>query len=437
MKKMLRRDFIKSSAVVSSFFILPSGLRANSPNEKVCTAHIGIGGKGSSDLNSIASHAKIQVLGLCDVDKERGDADKKLKKYKSAQFFYDYREMLANLGDKIDAVVISTPDHTHYPATLAAMNLGKHVYTQKPLVHKVAEAQHLMELAQEKKLVTQMGIQNHSSISYRMAAHFLKEGAIGKISKVFVWSFKNWGYDGAPYKGKDPVPDNLKWNLWQGTARKRNYLSGKYHPGQWRRFLDYGCGTLGDMGVHIFDTPYGALDLTAPDWVETTCREPNGFSHPSKNIVRYGFPETKYTTKELLWTWYDGADAPPSDLPDLEMPEGQSLPKQGAMIVGEGGRIILGHIAGPRFLPQTIFKTLVKPQLKPNDHYHQWVDTILGTDKCSASFDYGAPLTEALLLGVVANRFPGEKLTWDSKKMAFKNKPAANELIKDKYRTKF
>jgi predicted dehydrogenase len=437
-EKLKRRDFIKSAAAtIGGFHILPSGLLANSPNGKVCTAHIGIGGKGNSDLGLIASHPGVQVVGLCDVDKVRGGADKKLEKYSSAKFFHDYREMLDELGDKIDAVVISTPDHTHYPATLAAMNAGKHVYTQKPLVHKIAEARHLMELAREKQLVTQMGIQIHSSIAYRMAAKYIKDGAIGKISKVYVWSGKDWGYDGAPYTGEDAIPESLKWDLWLGTAAKRPYLDRKYHPGQWRRILDFGCGTLGDMGVHIFDTPYRALELTAPKWVETTCRKPNNFSHPTKNIVRYGFPETSYTTKELLWTWYDGGYGPPADEPDLKLPEGQNIPQEGAMFVGENGRMLLPHIAGPWFLPKTIFETVQKPELEPIDHYHQWVDGILGAGEPSANFDYSSPLTETVLLGVVGNRFPGKKLEWDRDKMKFTNRPEANKLIKGKYRGNF
>ena len=258
-----------------------------------------------------------------------------------------------------------------------------------------------------------MGIQVHSTISYRMATHFLRTGAIGKISKVYVWSGKNWGYDGEPFAGEDSVPGNLKWDLWLGPAAKRLYLNGKYHPDQWRKLLDFGCGTLGDMGVHIFDTPYNALELTAPDWVESTCREPNGFTHPTKCIVRYGFPETKYTTKELLWTWYDGKYAPPKEgNPDLKMPKGQKLPKQGAMFVGEEGRIVLGHISGPRFLPKTIFSKLKKPKLEKIDHYHQWIDAILGKAKTSTGFDYSAPLTETLLLGV-----SGKQFSWKETRM--------------------
>ena len=199
MTQFSRRKFVKSTAAGSSFFILPSGLRANSPNSRICTAHIGTGGKGNTDTNSIGAHEHVEVLGLCDVDPKRGKFAKKQKQHTSAKGYQDYREMLAELGDKIDAVSISTPDHTHYPATLAAMNLGKHVYTQKPLTHKLSEARELAELADEKGLATQMGIQHQSSLAYRLTRQWVQDGLLGKISKVYVWSYKNWGYDGDPY----------------------------------------------------------------------------------------------------------------------------------------------------------------------------------------------------------------------------------------------
>ena len=209
MNKLSRRDFVKTSAAVSSFFVLPSGLRANSPNGRVCTAHIGTGGKGRVDTAELVKHERVQAVGFCDVDRERGMIDSWLSKHKSAKFFQDYREMLATLGDKVDVVSISTPDHTHYPATMAAMKLGKHVFTQKPLTHKLSEARELAEFAAEKKLTTQMGIQNQSRAAYRFTRHHIKAGIIGKIKKVYVWSFKNWGYDGKPFAEKSVVPLSL------------------------------------------------------------------------------------------------------------------------------------------------------------------------------------------------------------------------------------
>ena len=432
-KNMNRRNFIRENSALAGFFILPSGLLANSPNGKLCTAHIGTGGKGRVDVAQIARHSKTEVVALCDVDKSQmGAKKKKPDPYPDAQRFQDYREMFAKMGDKIDAVSISTPDHTHYPATLAAMELGKHVYTQKPLTNNLAEARHLMELAREKNLVTQMGIQNKASMAYRMATHFIREGKLGKISKVYVWSNKNWGYDGAAYQGEDPVPGNLDWNLWLGTAAKRAFLEGKYHPGQWRRMMDFGCGTLGDMGVHIFDTPYDALGLKPPKWVSAKCRESTGYGLPTKTQVSYGFEETVMTTKDFQWSWCDGDNAPPSGHPDLEKLDGQKLPSQGAMIVGEGGRMLLPHTAAPKFFPKSLQASIEKPDLpKSVNHYYQWIDAIFGSKIVpAANFDYSASMMESVLLGVLAGRLPGKKIEWDSEEMLVTNYPEANRFLK-------
>jgi predicted dehydrogenase len=431
--KVNRRQFLKTSAVFAGWSILPTGAWSNPLNSRFCTAHIGVGGMGRGDLKSISSHSKVQVVGLADVNR----AALKLP-YKDAACFADYREMLRTLGDKIDGVVISTPDHTHYPATLMAMNMGKAVYCQKPLTHEISEAYELAALAKEKNLVTQMGIQCHSADAYRMAVDFLQQGIIGKVSKVYVWSNKSWGDDAAAYTGSDPIPEGFDWNLWLGSAPARPYLKGKYHPGQWRKSLDFGCGTLGDMGVHIIDTPYAALKLGQPRSVKVTCRESNHFSHPSKNIVEYEFPSTEYTTDKLQFTWFDGAYVPQTAgqiNPDLELEPGKSLPRQGAMFVGEDGqRMLLPHMSAPQPLPRSLLGNISKPVLKPANHYHQWVDAGMGNGTCSADFEYAAPLTTGVLLGVVGNRFPGQTLQWDGDAMRFTNNEDANKLVSRSYR---
>jgi predicted dehydrogenase len=435
--KVNRRQFLKTSAVFAGWSILPTGAWSNPLNSRFCTAHIGVGGMGRGDLKSISSHSKVQVVGLADVDRTALEHERLLS-YQDTARFADYREMLGTLGDKIDGVVISTPDHTHYPATLMAMNMGKAVYCQKPLTHEISEAYELAALAKEKNLVTQMGIQCHSSDAYRMAVDFLQQGIIGKVSKVYVWSNKSWGDDAAAYTGSDPIPEGFDWNLWLGSAPARPYLKGKYHPGQWRKSLDFGCGTLGDMGVHIIDTPYAALKLGQPRSVKVTCRQSNHFSHPSKNIVEYEFPSTEYTTDKLQFTWFDGAYAPQTAgqiNPDLELEPGKSLPRQGAMFVGEDGqRMLLPHMSAPQPLPRSLLGNISKPVLKPANHYHQWVDAGMGNGTCSADFEYAAPLTTGVLLGVVGNRFPGETLQWDGDAMRFTNNEDANKLVSRSYR---
>jgi predicted dehydrogenase len=448
--KVNRRQFLKTSAVFAGWSILPTGAWSNPLNSRFCTAHIGVGGMGRGDLKSISSHSKVQVVGLADVNRAALNLP-----YKDAARFADYREMLRTLGDKIDGVVISTPDHTHYPATLMAMNMGKAVYCQKPLTHEISEAYELAALAKEKNLVTQMGIQCHSADAYRMAVDFLQQGIIGKVSKVYAWSNKSWGDDAAAYTGSDPIPEGFDWNLWLGSAPARPYLKGKYHPGQWRKSLDFGCGTLGDMGVHIIDTPYAALKLGQPRSVKVTCRQSNHFSHPSKNIVEYEFPSTEYTTDKLQFTWFDGAYAPQTpkqinpDLeleavkmqpaepinPDLELEAGKTLPRQGAMFVGEDGqRMLLPHMSAPQPLPRSLLGNISKPVLEPTNHYHQWVDAGMGNGTCSADFEYAAPLTTGVLLGVVGNRFPGQTLQWDGDAMRFTNNEDANKLVSRSYR---
>ena len=429
-----RRAFLKMSSVVGGFFVLPSGLWSNPPNSKICIAHIGVGGMGGHQLRAIGKNPKVEVVALCDVDFVSSEMQAKQQEYPSARTFHDYREMFAVMGDKIDAVGIATPDHTHYPATLAAMKLGKHVYTQKPLTHNIAEARHLMELDRESKLVTQMGIQHHSGLTYRIATKYLRDGIIGKVSKVYVWSHKVYGYDGPRYTEENPVPENLDWNLWLGVAPVRPYVKGKYHPLAWRNYLDFGAGTLGDMGVHIFDTPFNSLRLDAPKWVKSTCREPTGFGFPTKNKVEYGFGETEYTTKELLWTWYDGEAAAPVDEPDCKLPD-MKLPRQGAIFVGEKGRILLPHTGGPRFYPVEIQRSLPPHGVpKGGDHISQFIQAIPGTTKTSAGFDYAARLTEVVLLGTISGRFPGKTLQWDSANMKFPNMPEADQYVRREHR---
>lgn len=432
-----RRLFLQAGLAVPAIGWLPQASAA-SPNGKLRTAHIGVGGMGGADLTSISSHPQVEVAALCDVDSERlGSA---ANQHPGARKFKDYREMLAEFGDQIDGVVVSTPDHTHAPAAMTAMQLGKPVYCQKPLTHEVFEARQLRTLAKQKGLVTQMGIQVHSAAPYRRAVRMIQAGMIGPVSQVFAWSNKNWGYDGGPLTNSQSPPASLDWDLWLGTAAARDYVPAAYHPGNWRKLVDFGTGTLGDMGVHIFDTPYAALELTAPRWVMTTCRPPTGVGHPERNIVQYEFPGTKHTADKLIWTWYDGNWAPPEL--DLELPQewnlsGLKLPGQGALFVGEGGLMLLPHVGEPVLLPETKFTDVSRPDVENGNHYHEWVNACRGEGKTSADFDYAGPLTEALLLGVVANRFPDQKLMWDADNLRVTNLVAANELLRTPYRDGF
>lgn len=447
MNSIRRREFLKKSGLLGSLFVVPGLSFSNlSKTGKLRTAHIGVGGMGAEDLDAISSHAMVEVVALCDVDKNSLAAASRL--HPGAKLYADYRLMLTELESQIDAVIVSTPDHTHAPASMMAMNKNKAVYCQKPLTHHVAEARAMRKLAADKKLTTQMGIQVHSFYDYILGTQLIRSGIIGKISCVRAWSPKNWGYDGAAPQGSDPVPDHLDWNLWLGTSPERPYKKGYYHPGNWRKLMDYGCGTLGDMGVHIFDTPYNALELDVPMTIHNACRTPNGFGFPENNVVTYEFPGTRMTTEKLTWVWYDGPGAP-SDHEDLSLPNNDPLPEQGAMFIGERGKVLLPHFMEmPRLISDGQYRNFDVAKLEKEGnlgepirnyateskkHYHQFVDACLGKGECTAPFEYSARLTETILLGVIAGRFPNQTLHWDSKKARFAEEEA-NKYLDAPYR---
>jgi predicted dehydrogenase len=445
---MKKRDFLKTSAALASTTLMPSSLLASLAGSKtrLRTAHIGIGGMGASDLASISSHESVDVVALCDVDSMA--LIKASEIHPNAKTYKDYRAMFKDISLDFDAVIVSTPDHTHAPASIMAMEMNKPVYCQKPLTHFVSEARDMRKLAEQKNLVTQMGIQVHSFYDYKLATLLIQSGIIGKVHTVRAWSPKNWGYDGPAPKGKDPIPDALDWNLWLGTSPERPYKEKYYHPFNWRKLVDYGCGTLGDMGVHIFDTPYNALALDVPLTIKNKCRKPNGYGFPENNSVTYTFPGTPYTADTLTWIWSDGPGAP-SAQKDLKLPNRDKLPQQGAMFIGEKGRLLLPHfMESPRHIINGEYKEIDVKKYDPNDalgnnkndydrdapkHYHQFVDACLGKDKASAPFSYASRLTETILLGVIAGRFPNKKLNWDNVNARFQEEEA-NKYLSGMYR---
>ena len=444
--KMNKRDFLKNAAALSTLTLLPGCNWNSSDQKKLRTAHIGVGNMGAEDLQAISSHEMVDVVALCDVDSKNLSAAGKL--HPKAKKFEDYRELFKKMANGIDAVIVSTPDHTHAPASMMAMKLDKSVYCQKPLTHHVTEARAMNQLATEKKLVTQMGIQVHSFYDYKLATLLIQSGIIGKVNTVRAWTDRVWGFDGPEPTDSDSVPEYLNWNLWLGTSKERPFKKDIYHPGMWRKLLDYGCGSLGDMGVHIFDTPYNALELDFPFTVTNDCRLPTDFGFPEANTVTYEFPQTRYTTETLKWVWYDGLRSPEMHS-DLELPNEESLPIQGAMFMGEKGRLLLPHfMESPRLivdgayveLDQNLIDSfkLGKPirdyETEGKKHYHQFVDACLGKATTSAPFSYSAKLTETILLGAIAGRFPNETLHWDSQSAKF-SELKANAYLDGSYRT--
>jgi hypothetical protein len=424
-RDLSRRSFLAAAGAATSSLALPASGRQD---RKLRLATVGCGGMGGADLGSLSGHPAVEVAALCDVDALK--LAEAAKKFPAAKQFRDYRKMFAEAGDLFDAVNVGTPDHTHAPASMCAINLGKHVYCQKPLTHDIFEARRLAEAARAKKVVTQMGIQVHSGREYRLAVQLIHEGALGKVREVHSWSNKKWGHNGPRPAGEDPVPAFLDWDLWLGTAPERPYKKSVYHPANWRKWTDFGCGTMGDMAIHIVDPVTGALALTSPKTILSESDAPPAESFSTRNVVRYTFPGTKYSVDPLPLTWYDGDAMPKTDGWPLTKP----LPDQGSMFVGEKGFMLLPHVANPVLLPAENFKDFKMPSVQGASHWHQWVNACRGEGAASASFDYSGPLTEWVLLGVVANRVPGKLLTWNAAELKLDGSPEAQALVKRAYR---
>lgn len=429
--KLSRRRFLQTSTAFGIGF--PALLRAADLNSQLHVAVVGSAGQGLSDLIQIGSHSRVKFTGFCDVDASRfGGAD---QKFPDVPHFADFREMFEKLGDGIDAVQVSTPDHMHARVALEAMRRGKHVYCEKPLTHTVAEARQMRLQADESKVVTQMGNQIHSAVEYRTAVKSLREGAIGKITAVHSWQANRGnGYTRltAP-PPPAPIPETLRWDLWLGVAPARDFASGVYHPFNWRDWQDFGSGTLGDFGCHILDPVFTALELRAPLSIRAENEEANDQTWPAAETVHYLFPGTPYTTEKTLpLTWYDGGRRPDAALANL--PADKELPGAGSLFIGETGTLVLPHVGMPQLYRAKNDPEEIKKEGGAN-HYHAWVDAVLTGTRTSDGFDYAGPLTEAVLLGNIATRIPGQTLTWEAAAMRIPSEPDAERLLNIEYRS--
>lgn len=431
-----RRSFIADLARASGVLVAPwvtSGLRAQSPNSVVHHASFGAAGMAMSDLKSIMKHHAVKVVAACDVDIKRTLDFQKL--FPEARIYRDYREMLEKEKD-LQSVNVSTPDHMHAIQAVSAMKRGIAVYGQKPLTHDLFECRRVMEIARDRKLVTQMGIQVHSSADYRTSKALIQAGAIGKIMEVHTFCGKAWGDAGAKPDRVDPVPENLDWNLWLGVCEDRPFIGeGWYHPSNWRKRLDFGTGTFGDMGCHVFDPVFTALELGAATSVRSVGPAPNTHSWGLDAEIHYVFPGTRFTEgSQLKVVWYDGAKRPPEGIQGLVLDEsaGVKLPSCGSIFIGTAGTMLLPHASGKMRIVGGN-PTAAAP-VEAVNHWHQFIDAVRGEGKTSAHFGYAAPLTEAVLLGGVASRFPNEDLKWDSAALRF-DKTEANAFVKRTYRS--
>ncbi len=427
-----RRSFLQTlgTAAFAAPFIT-RGLMAQSPNSVLRHASFGTGGQAWSDVTQLSNIPRFQVVAVCDVDVNRTLEAR--KKFPDARVYQDWRELLDKEAKNIDSVNVSVPDHMHAPIAISAMHLGKHVYGQKPLAHDLYEVRRMTEEARKRKVVTQMGIQIHSSKVYRTGVRIIQDGTIGKIKEVHSWCSKSWG-DTAPKPDRaDPVPANLDWNLWLGVCADRPFIGeGYYHPSNWRKRLDFGTGTFGDMGCHIFDPVFKSLELTAPISVRSEGAAPNQWNWALDSKIHYLFPGTKYTAdKTLPVTWYDGASKPPAEI--IKLLETDELPGIGSIFIGTDGVMVMPHIARAQLYPTAKFQDFVYPAVAEVSHWGSFVNACLGEGKTSANFDYAGPLTEAVLLGGVASHFPQTTLEWHARRLKFSTS-AANHFVRRKYR---
>jgi predicted dehydrogenase len=385
-----------------------------------------------SDINQLANHDHWELAAVCDVD-TRNFARVK-EKFPHVRCYQHWQELLEQEGDSIDSVNVSTPDHMHGPIGLGAMDAGKHMYGQKPLAQNLWECRQLMLKAREKGVMTQMGIQVSSSFTERHAVALIQMGAIGKVKEVHTFSHKTWGDMEPVPGGSDPVPEGLDWDAWLGSAAERPYLKGYYHPSQWRKRRDFGTGTLGDMGCHMFSGWFRALDLAAPIAVVSTGPEPGPDNWAVDARVEYTFKGTEYTADDQVKvTWTDGATRPPEEV--MASVDGK-FPNQGSIYLGTEGFLLASHGSTPMLYPREKYQGFKYPDLEPRNHWLEFVDCCRagGEARPSANFDYSAPLTEAVLLGCLASAFPKQELRWDEPALKISGNPEAQGLVKRNYR---
>ena len=392
---------------------------------------------GGRNLRALESQ---NIVALCDVDHKYAKGT--FKRYPKAKIYKDYRVMLDKQKD-IDAVLIATPDHTHAIISIAAMKAGKHVYTQKPMAHTPAEAREMTRAAKETGVVTQMGIQGHSGEGIRLICEWIWDGALGKIERVDAWCSLAYYPPGQAYwctthydipKEKPPVPDSLDWDKWLGPAPVRAYHP-TYHPGRWRAWYDFGCGMMGDRGVHTLDSVFMALKLKQPTSISASVSNLNKQTHPISSIVDYNFDERK-DMPPVKVRWYEGIEAPrPDDLEDRARMYSQG----GVVFKGDKASIMCGVYGNnPRIFPKEKMDDYNRPEKTlpriRTSHEMEWVNAIREGRKACADFEYSGPLTEFVLLGNLAKRTQS-KLYYDSENQKITNNDKANAMMHKEYRT--
>ncbi len=453
-----RREFLKNAMAIGAFTIVPShfafgGLdpkgnkRPAPPSDKVNLACCGIGHRGRNVINDLHKTGLANVVALCDVDLGGRKTLEILKKFPDVPRYYDFREMFDKMGDKIDAVSVGTPDFSHFPITILSMSLGKHVYVEKPLTHTFQEAELLIKAEKKYKVACQMGNQGHSGANYFQFKTWTKEGIIKNVKKitVFMNSGRRWhGLKVYDYLEKQPIPETMDWDLWHTTAKYREYNIG-YVDGDWRSWYEFGNGALGDWGAHLFDTAHEFLELGLP--TEVIPKKITGYSpliFPQETTLLFKFPERK-NMPPLEMSWYDGVNnlAPlpdeygrPVETDDVPPPTSGIIEKKkspGKIIYGEGLTFKGGSHGGIlKIIPESKAKDLEGklpgyPE-SPSNHFANFLLACKGEEKCRSSFDVAGPLTQVMMLGVIAQRL-NAPLVFDPKKKQITNNAVANAYL--------
>ncbi|MBN1894212.1 Gfo/Idh/MocA family oxidoreductase [bacterium] len=446
---LTRRDFLGSTAAAAAVFTLVprhvlGGPGYTPPSDRLNIACIGAGGKGTSDILAVGGE---NIVALCDVDDEKMagflaraqevDPEKALR-FEKAKRYRDFRKMLDENSGAIDAVTVSTPDHTHAVAAMYAIRMKKHVFVQKPMAHTVLEARKMAEEAARMGVVTQMGNQGHATEEARLINEWIEDGAIGKVTEVHCWTNRPiWPQGMERPKESAPVPLHFDWDLWLGPAAWR-----EYHPSYthfvWRGWWDFGSGAIGDMGAHILDHPYWALDLKHPESVHASSTQFTDDAYPLASIIKYRFPKRGRKPPVDLY-WYDGGLTPPRPEalePGRRMGDGGG----GVLFIGKKGILMCGtYGANPRLIPESRMQDFKRPEKSiprsPGIHA-EWIEACKSGKKSTTDFSYSGPLTETMLLGNIAIRVKGSNKTleWDPVKMEITNHPEANAFLSMAYR---
>ena len=431
-----RRRFLHRSSLAAAgalAFPFVSARNVLGANNRLNIAGIGVGGKGEVDIGFCAGE---NVVALCDIDERRAAAS--LQRFPKAKFYRDFRELFDKEAANFDAVTVSTPDHTHAWPTLRALDLGKHVYCQKPLTHTVHEARLVAQRAREKGVVTQMGNQGHSHPDSRRLVELIRANVLGQIKEIHVWTDRPiWPQGLERPSDKPPVPQDVDWDLFLGPAPERPYHPA-YHPFTWRGWWDFGTGALGDMGCHNMDLAYFALQLQDPVSVEAKASDHFPETAPKWSVITYNFPQAQGSVLPL--TWYDGGKKP-----DPGLAKEKELPQNGCIIVGTRDTLYVPHFWGAgKFLSgagmgdfETVPASLPRGPGAEDDndraHHLEWIEACKGNGKALSSFNTAGPMTEAVLLGNVALR-AGSKIEWNAVQLKVTNNDAANRFVKKEYR---